>query len=94
MKTKSSVHIPFIVILLSLILGSIVVQSAVLCTGFLKSMHSNSKENVIEISKLGTEKLSTEIENMLLPYSEIVKIARDYIESVGGFEKFAEWGLF
>lgn len=27
------------------------------------------------------------------PYSEIVKIARDYINSVGGFEKFAEWGL-
>ena len=28
------------------------------------------------------------------PYSEIVKIAGDYIQSVGGFEKFAEWGLF
>ena len=28
------------------------------------------------------------------PYSEIVEIARDYIKSVGGFEKFAEWGLF
>jgi len=28
------------------------------------------------------------------PYSEIVEIARKYIESVGGFEKFAEWGLF
>ena len=28
------------------------------------------------------------------PYCEIVNIARDYIESVGGFEKFAEWGLF
>lgn len=27
------------------------------------------------------------------PYSEIVKIAREYIESLGGFEKFAEWGL-
>ena len=27
------------------------------------------------------------------PYSEIVNIARDYIISVGGFEKFAEWGL-
>ena len=27
------------------------------------------------------------------PYSEIVGIARDYIASVGGFEKFAEWGL-
>jgi len=26
-------------------------------------------------------------------YSEIVEIARDYIRSVGGFEKFAEWGL-
>lgn len=28
------------------------------------------------------------------PYKEIVEIARDYIKSVGGFEKFAEWGLF
>ena len=27
------------------------------------------------------------------PYSEIVKIAKDYIKKVGGFEKFAEWGL-
>ena len=27
------------------------------------------------------------------PYSEIVEIAREYIGSVGGFEKFAEWGL-
>ena len=28
------------------------------------------------------------------PYSEIVEIAREYINSIGGFEKFAEWGLF
>ena len=27
------------------------------------------------------------------PYAEIVEIARKYIESLGGFEKFAEWGL-
>ena len=27
------------------------------------------------------------------PYSEIVEIARNYIKKVGGFEKFAEWGL-
>ena len=27
------------------------------------------------------------------PYAEIVQIARDYIDMVGGFEKFAEWGL-
>lgn len=29
-----------------------------------------------------------------IPYSEIVDIARGYIRKVGGFEKFAEWGLF
>lgn len=28
-----------------------------------------------------------------IPYSKIVEIAREYIESLGGFEKFAEWGL-
>lgn len=28
------------------------------------------------------------------PYSEIVEIARNYITKLGGFEKFAEWGLF
>ena len=27
------------------------------------------------------------------PYSEIVEIARKYINNQGGFEKFAEWGL-
>ena len=27
------------------------------------------------------------------PYAEIVEIARAYIDMVGGFEKFAEWGL-
>lgn len=29
-----------------------------------------------------------------IPYSKIVEIAKQYIDSVGGFEKFAEWGLF
>ena len=28
------------------------------------------------------------------PYAEIVEEAREYIKAVGGFEKFAEWGLF
>ena len=27
------------------------------------------------------------------PYSDIVEIARKYIHDLGGFEKFAEWGL-
>ena len=28
-----------------------------------------------------------------IPYREIVETARDYIRSIGGFERFAEWGL-
>ena len=28
------------------------------------------------------------------PYSEIVDMAREYINSIGGFEKLAEWGLY
>lgn len=30
---------------------------------------------------------------MTLPYSEVIKMARDYINKLGGFEKLAEWGL-
>ena len=29
-----------------------------------------------------------------VPYSQIVEEARSYIKSIGGFEKFAEWGLY
>ena len=29
-----------------------------------------------------------------VPYEEIVAEAKEYIHSIGGFEKFAEWGLF
>ena len=29
-----------------------------------------------------------------IPYEEIVRIAGDFIEEQGGFEKFAEWGLY
>ena len=28
-----------------------------------------------------------------IPYSTIVEAARDFINGIGGFEKFAEWGL-
>jgi S-adenosylmethionine synthetase len=28
------------------------------------------------------------------PYKEIVEEAREYIKNIGGFEKFAEWGLY
>jgi len=35
-------------------------------------------------------------DNMLdgMPYTEIVAEARDYVRSIGGFEKLAEWGLY
>ncbi len=33
------------------------------------------------------------VEGIELPYCDIVESARKYIESIGGFEKFAEWGL-
>ena len=29
-----------------------------------------------------------------MPYADVVAEAREFINSVGGFEKFAEWGLF
>lgn len=29
-----------------------------------------------------------------IPYEEVVSIAREYIKDIGGFEKFAEWGLY
>ena len=29
-----------------------------------------------------------------IPYDEIVETARKFIENLGGFEKFAEWGLY
>ena len=34
----------------------------------------------------------TEVDGV--PYEEIVEMARDFINEIGGFEKFAEWGLF
>lgn len=29
-----------------------------------------------------------------IPYSDMVELAREFITTIGGFEKFAEWGLF
>lgn len=52
----------------------------------------------LKAQKLGKEvELScaigdTEIDGK--PYAEIVEIARKFIKEMGGFEKFAEWGLF
>lgn len=32
-------------------------------------------------------------EKMTVPYGEIVNTAKEYVNSIGGFERFAEWGL-
>ena len=53
---------------------------------FLKAQKENK---IVELScAIGDEYIDDK------PYSEIVEIARDYIESIGGFEKLAEWGLY
>ena len=31
--------------------------------------------------------------NYMMPFKEVVGIAKNYIDELGGFEKFAEWGL-
>lgn len=52
---------------------------------FLKAQETGE---VVEIScAIGDEYVDNK------PYEEIVSIAKEYIESLGGFEKFAEWGL-
>lgn len=53
--------------------------------GSYKQVADNFDE--IEIYSIGDDEIDG------LPYGEIVKIAHDYIKSIGGFEKFAEWGL-
>ena len=53
---------------------------------FLKAQATNQ---VVEIScAIGDEYIDNR------PYEEVVEIARDFITGLGGFEKFAEWGLF
>jgi len=53
---------------------------------FLKAQHAGEP---VEIScAIGDEFVDG------IPYEKIVEEAREFIWSVGGFEKFAEWGLF
>ena len=45
------------------------------------------RENIELSCAIGDEKIDGK------PYKEIVKIAREYVEEIGGFEKLSEWGL-
>ena len=53
---------------------------------FIKAQYTGEKVNLS--CAIG----DTEIDGV--PYEEIVELARDFINEIGGFEKFAEWGLF
>ena len=53
---------------------------------FLKAQETGK---VVELScAIGDENVDNR------PYSEIVEIARKFINDIGGFEKLAEWGLY
>ena len=52
---------------------------------FLKAVQSG--QTVTACCSIGDESVNG------VPYSEIVEKARLYIHTLGGFEKFAEWGL-
>ncbi len=53
------------------------------------------KKEVRGYCAIGDEVVKIIIDNQLstINYKEIVEVARKYIEEIGGFEKFAEWGL-
>ena len=53
---------------------------------FLKAQKENKEINLC--CAIGDEEVDGK------PYEEIVNIAKDYINSIGGFEKLAEWGLY
>lgn len=53
---------------------------------FLKAQKENKEINIS--CAIGDEYVDGK------PYSEIVEIARKYINEIGGFEKLAEWGLY
>lgn len=51
-------------------------------------LKAQDKHQIVELScAIGDEFIDGK------PYGEIVLIAKNYIKSLGGFEKFAEWGL-
>ena len=53
---------------------------------FLKAQETNKEVNLC--CAIGDSEVDGK------PYSEIVNIAKEYIDKIGGFEKLAEWGLY
>ena len=56
---------------------------------FLKAQETGKEQKAI--CSIGDAKVN--VNGELIPFADIVEKARDYVSSVGGFEKLAEWGL-
>jgi S-adenosylmethionine synthetase len=53
-------------------------------------------QNVTALCSIGDEEVTFHYQNgdtERMPYHEVVRYAREYITAIGGFERFAEWGL-
>ena len=62
---------------------------------FLKAQETGKEVSLC--CAIGDKYINVEVsdtEMVSIPYSEIVETARKYINDIGGFEKFAEWGLY
>lgn len=56
---------------------------------FLKAQEENKE--IKAICSIGDTEVN--VNGELVPFTEIVEVARKYIKNLGGFEKLAEWGL-
>ena len=57
---------------------------------YIKRAERTGKEQKA-ICSIGDKKVN--VNGELVDFAEIVKVAREYIHCIGGFEKLAEWGL-
>lgn len=53
-----------------------------------------NEQNLVSLADRATEEQREIARKGGIPYEQIVEVARKYITDIGGFEKFAEWGLF
>ena len=67
------------------------------CMHYLLRWAREQGKEVSAFCAIGDEKvivyIDGEAEGRLVPYGYIVEQAREYIHVLGGFERFAEWGL-
>ena len=58
-------------------------------------MAQRLKQEVKAMCSIGDTDVYVEIgeTNYMIPFKEVVAVAKNYIDGLGGFEKFAEWGL-